>query len=61
MDDKKYQKYIYVGEDLDDLTGDGEGEGEEFPPEPCQLTQEMRDRLMKNLIEEGFLEIATVH
>ena len=57
MDGKKYQEYIYVGEDLDDITGDSE----KFPPEPYLSTPEMRDRLRKNLIEEGFLEIATLH
>ncbi len=57
MDEKKYQVWLYVGEDLDDITG-----GEEmFPPEPYLSTPEMRDRLRKNLIEEGFLEIATLH
>ena len=57
MHGKKYQVYIYDGEDLDIITGDEE----KFPPEPYQSTQEMRDRLVKNLIEEGYLEIATLH
>jgi hypothetical protein len=57
MDDKKYQVCIYAGEDLDDITGDSE----KFPPDPYQSTQEMRGRLRNNLIEEGYLEIATLH
>ena len=57
MDDKKYQVCVYAGEDLDDISGDEE----KFPPEPYQSTPEMRDRLRKNLIEEGCLEIATLH
>ena len=57
MDDKKYQKYVCVGEDLDDITGDGEM----FPPDPDQTTPEMRDRLIKNLIEEGYLELVTLN
>ena len=57
MNDKKYQKCVYVGEYLDVITGDDEN----FPPEPYQSTQEMRDRLKKNLIEEGFLELITLH
>ena len=57
MDDKKYQKYVCVGEDLDDIAGDGEM----FPPDPDQTTPEMRDRLIKNLIEEGYLELVTIN
>ena len=59
MDDKKYQTYIYTGEDysLDDIFE----EEHEITTTPDQTTPEMRDRLIKNLIEEGYLEIATLH
>ena len=59
MDNKKYQTYIYTGEDysLDDIF---EGENEITTP-PSQITEEMRDRLRKNLIEEGYLELVTLN
>ena len=59
MDDKKYQSYIYIGEDysLDDIFG----EEDEITTTPDQSTPEMRDRLIKNLIEEGHLELVTIN
>ena len=59
MAEKKYQSYIYTGEDysLDDIF---EGE-DEIMTTPDQSTPEMRDRLIKNLIEEGHLELVTIN
>ena len=59
MGNKKYQTYIYTGEDysLDDIFE----EEHEITTQPSQLTQEMRDRLRKNLIEEGYLELVTLN
>lgn len=57
MKEKKYQKCVYTGEELDIITGDDE----KFPPDPYQSTQAMRDRLRKNLIEEGYLKVVTLH
>lgn len=59
MDNKKYQTYIYTGEDysLDDIFE----EEHEITTTPDQSTPEMRDRLIKNLIEEGHLELVTLN
>jgi len=59
MVEKKYQSYIYTGEDysLDDIFE----EEDEIMTTPDQSTPEMRDRLIKNLIEEGHLELVTIN
>ena len=56
MEKKGYQRFVCVEEDLNTLY-DGE---EETVSAPYQSTDEMRERLKKNLIDEGFLELITL-
>ena len=57
MNNKNNQTLAYIGEELDDIFGDVEIN--ECTPD--QSTPEMREKLINNLIEEGFLVYVTLH
>lgn len=57
MTDIDNKSLIYIGEELDDIFG----EDENIDQTPSKLTRKMREKLINNLIDEGYLEHVTLH